>query len=407
MAKKLDGQKAGFGTVATHAGKEMNETHAHVQPIYQSSTYWFDSVESGQAIWKEERDGYIYGRLSNPNTDATAAAIAALEGKNLTQQPYGLMCGSGMAAISTVILPMVNAADTIVSQQAIYGYSYNLFAYHLKEKGVRHVVFDGPNLDDLERVLAQTQKQGENVKVVYIETPVNPTMALTDICGVVERAHAVGARVVIDNTFATPYLQRPLEMGVDVSIHSTTKYLSGHGQVVGGAIITPHEDLYRLFRTALFHYGGVAGPMDAWLTLLGLRTLHVRMERHCENAMAVAQFLEAHPAVKRVYYPGLESFEQHELAKRQMDDFGAMLSFELQGGYAAGARLMNRVQLCELAVSLGTVDTLIQHPASMTHFRLSPEDRAAMGIGEGLARLSVGIEDVQDIIADLEQGLSE
>lgn len=397
----MKNHKNGFGTIATHAGNEANETHAHVQPIYQSSTYGFDSVEFGQAIWREERDGYIYGRLGNPNNDATAQAIAALEGKNLAERPYGLLCGSGMAAISTVILPLVNAGDTIVSQQALYSYAYNLFAYHLPQKGIQHVAFHGPDLNDLDRALATA----ENVKVIYIETPVNPTMALTDIRGVVERAKAIGATVVIDNTFATPYLQRPLEMGVDVSIHSTTKYLSGHGGVVGGAIITPDAQLHRKFMTALFHYGGVAGPMDAWLTLLGIRTLHVRMERHCENALAVAEFLAAHPAVEKVYYPGLESFDQHELAKRQMDDFGAMLSFELKGGYAAGATLMNNVKLCSLAVSLGTVDTLIQHPASMTHFRLSPADRAAMGISEGLVRLSVGIEDVQDIIADLEQGL--
>lgn len=393
----------GFGTLAIHSCDEFNDTHAHVLPIYQTSTYSFDDVEHGQTLWRGEEQGYIYGRLGNPNTDATAATIAALEGKNLPERPYALMAASGMAAVSTIILALLSEGDTIVSQNALYGASFTLFHKQMPRFGIKHEVFTSTNLAELETQL----EKSTHVRVVYIESPANPTMTLTDIRGVVERAHQVGAYVVIDNTFATPYLQRPLEMGVDVVLHSTTKYLTGHGTVVGGAIITPHKALYDKMVPILTQFGGVQGPHDAWLTGLGIKTLHVRMPVHCSNAMQVAQFLESHPAVEKVYYPGLSSFEQYELARAQMDDFGGMMAFELKGGYEAGEALMNHVQLCTLAVSLGSVDSLIQHPASMTHFKNTPEERAQMGIGEGLIRFSVGIENIEDIIGDLEQALAK
>ncbi|NDJ86233.1 MAG: PLP-dependent transferase, partial [Chloroflexi bacterium] len=392
----------GLGTLAIHMTDLHNETHAHALPIYQTSTYVFDGVEHGQSLWRGEQPGHIYSRLGNPNTQATADAIAALEGVGLSERPLGLLTGSGMAAVSTVALGLARVGETILSQRALYGASHTLFHQHLNAYGIQHATFDGHDLDDLEAAL----ERHDSISMVYIESPANPTMKLTDVCGAVKLAHGAGIPVVMDNTFATPYLQQPLKMGVDVVLHSTTKYLTGHGTVVGGAVVTPHEDLFRdKLMPVLKTFGAVAGPMDAWLTSIGMKTLHVRMARHCENGMAVARFLEAHPAIEKVYYPGLESFEQYDLARTQMSDFGGMMSFELKGGYEAGAALMDNVQLATLAVSLGTVDTLIQHPASMTHFKNPPAVRAEMGISDGLVRLSVGIEDVDDIIADLEQAL--
>ncbi|MFC1959719.1 trans-sulfuration enzyme family protein [Chloroflexota bacterium] len=400
-AKKHFAEKPHFGTVALHGGDNNNPTHAHVLPIFQSSTYKFDDVAHGQAIWRDEQDGYIYGRLKNPNTDATANIIAALEGINLSERPYGLLAGSGMGAISTVLVALTAAGDTIISQQALYGATHTILTKHMPRRDVKHDTFDGTNLAGLEAAL----ERNENVRAVYIETPANPTMALTDIRGVVTRAHAAGAVVIVDNTFASPYIQRPLEMGADVVVHSTTKYLTGHGTVIGGAIVTPDKGLYQEFKHILVNYGAVAGPMDAWLTQQGLKTFQVRMERHCSNGLAVARFLDEHPAIARVYYPGLETFPQHDLACAQMDEFGAMMSFELKGGYAAGVSVMNNVQVCTLAVSLGIVDTVIAHPASMMASTVAPEDRAKMGISEGLVRFSVGIEDVEDLISDLDQAL--
>lgn len=403
MKKCKSASVSGFTSCAIHTADEHNETHSHVLPIYQTSTYCFDTIEHGQALWRGEVEGHIYGRMGNPNTEATADTIAALEGINLRVRPFGLLAGSGMAAISLVMLALTYAGDTIVSQRTLYGATFTLLRNQLARHHVHHAVFDGHDNADLDRVLAESK----NVRLVYIETPANPTMALTDIRYVVEKAHSIGALVVIDNTFATPYLQRPLELGADIVVHSTTKYLAGHGAVVGGAIVTTGQDLFENYlKPALLTYGAIAGPMDAWLTGLGLKTLSLRMARHCENALKIARFLEAHPAVERVYYPGLDSFEQHDLARIQMDDFGGMLSFELKGGYEAGVALMNNVHMMSLAVSLGSVDTVIQHPASMTHFKNPPEVRAQMGVTDGLVRLSVGIEDLEDIEADLYHALS-
>lgn len=392
-----------FGTIAIHGGSAVNRTHAHVTPIYQSSTYRFDDVAHGQALWREEEHGYIYGRLNNPNVEATASVVAALEGINLPERPFALLAGSGMGAISTVCAGLLQQGDTVLSQQALYGATHALLAGFMTRFGVHYDTFEGTDLASLDAALTRYPE----VRMVYIETPVNPTMALTDIRGVVERAHAAGALVVVDNTFASPYQQRPLEMGADIVLHSTTKYLTGHGTVIGGVVITSDEALYhdRLL-PALHTYGAVAGPMDAWLTEQGLKTFHLRMERHCANGLAVARFLDNHPAVAQVHYPGLETFPQYELACTQMDAFGAMLSFELKGGYAAGESMMDNVQLCTLAVSLGAADTLIAHPASMMHFKVSPAERAEMGITEGMVRLSVGLEEIEDIVADLDQALS-
>ncbi len=395
-------KRPGMGTIAIHGGDDLNETHAHILPIYQSSTYRFDSVAHGQALWRDEQHGHIYSRLGNPNTEATASTIAALEGLNLPRRPFALMAGSGMGAVSMVLVALTQQGDTILSQQALYGATHTLMQQHMPRRGVIHDVFDGESLEDLEAALSRHP----NVRMVYIESPVNPTLALTDIRGVAERAHAAGALVVVDNTFATPYIQRPLEMGADIVLHSTTKYLTGHGTVVGGAVVTADEAIYReKLLPILTLYGAVAGPMDAWLTGLGLKTFHLRMQRHCESGLEIARFLETHPMVARVNYPGLESFPQYDLSCTQMDAFGAMLSFELKRGYETGVSVMNHVRLCTLAVSLGAADTLIAHPASMMHFKTPPEERAKMGISDGLIRLSVGLEDSADIAEDLDQAM--
>ncbi|MCL4879172.1 MAG: PLP-dependent aspartate aminotransferase family protein [Anaerolineae bacterium] len=391
---------AGLQTTAIHAGDLHEDTHAHVMPIYQTSTFTYDSIEQGQARWRGEEPGYIYSRVESPNTAATAKVIAALEGHGLDVPVFGLMTSSGMGAASVVTLALVKEGDTILAQHSLYGSTSTLFHQKMPPYGVHTDFFDGHDLNDLDAAIARNK----NIRFIYVETPANPTLALTDITGVVERAHALGALAVIDNTFATPILQQPLAFGADIVLHSTTKYLTGHGTVVGGAIVTPHEALYRdhLLPT-MRTFGFNESPMDAWLTYNGLKTLPLRMRQHCDNACQIAHYLKDHPAVSQVYYPGLPDFPQHELATCQMRDFGGMVSFELAGGYEAGVSLLNHLKLCALGVSLGTVDTLVQHPASMTHFLNPPEVRAAMGITDGLIRISVGIEDVEDLLADFEQ----
>ncbi|MBZ0306210.1 MAG: PLP-dependent aspartate aminotransferase family protein [Anaerolineae bacterium] len=393
---------AGLQTTAIHAGEMHEDTHAHVIPIYQTSTFTYDSIEQGQARWRGEEPGFIYSRMDNPNTQATAKVIAALEGHGLETPVFGLMTGSGMAAVSTVTLALVKEGDTILAQHSLYGATSTLFQQKMPPYGVHTDFFNGYDLNDLDAAIARNK----NIRFIYIESPANPTLALTDIVGVVERAHAIGALVVVDNTFATPILQQPLAFGADIVLHSTTKYLTGHGTVVGGAIVTSREDIYneRLVPT-MRTYGFNAGPMDAWLTYNGLKTLPLRMRQHCDNATQAALYLHDHPAVSQVYYPGLPDFPQYELARYQMRDFGGMIACELRGGYEAGVTMLNHLHLCTLGVSLGTVDTLIQHPASMTHFKNPPEVRAAMGITDGLIRISVGIEDIEDILEDLEQAL--
>lgn len=388
----------GPSTTAVHAGHWQDDSRAHTMPIFQSSTFTYDNVEHGQAIWRGDTPGYIYSRVGNPNADVTASAIAALETMNLDQPAFGLMTASGMAAVSLITLSLLKKDDTILSQHSVYSSTNTIFREHMPSLGVNADFFDGHDLDSLDAALARNS----NIRFIFIETPANPTMMLSDIEAIAKRAHAIGALLVVDNTFATPILQQPLALGADIVMHSTTKYLTGHGTVVGGAVIARDAGLHDLFSKTLRTYGLNAGPMDAWLTYNGLKTLTLRMRQHCENACQIAHFLEDHPAVGEVYYPGLASFPQHELATRQMNAYGGMIAFELKGGYDAGVALLNNLNFYTLAVSLGTVDSLIQHPASMTHFHLPPAVRQEMGISDGLVRISVGIEDAVDLIEDLE-----
>ena len=403
----------GIGSLVNLVGEREDPKHAHVIPIYQTSLFDFTDVASGAALFEGKEEGYIYSRLKNPNQDQVAFKIAVLEGLDLLRAhpntpPEELIAGqlfsSGMAAVTCCILAKVKPGQTILAQEALYSNTYTFLRDFGTRWGIHVVWLHDPSPEAWE----QAFDQNPEAVMAYAETPSNPTMSLVDLRALATIAHKHQSWLMVDNTFATPYCQRPIAMGADLVIHSTTKYLNGHGLVVGGAAVSPHvsfmkEDLFSMMKTL----GCNASPFDAWLTNNGMKTFELRMQRHCENALQVAAYLEQHPAVNQVFYPGLDSHPQHELASQQMVHYGGMLSFELAGGLEAGARLMDRVQLCVLAVSLGHVNSLIEHPASMTHSGIAPEERLQAGITDGLVRFSIGIENVRDIIADLDQALKE
>ncbi|MFH1418181.1 MAG: aminotransferase class I/II-fold pyridoxal phosphate-dependent enzyme [Planctomycetota bacterium] len=382
-------------TLAVHAGVESNEHLAVVPPIYQTSTFAFDSVEQGAALFAGERHGYIYSRMLNPTVEGLEKSVAALEGGYA-----GLACGSGMAAIHTTLAVLLQSGDHLVCSDAVYGPTCTLVETILSRFGIESTMVDTSDLDAVERAMRP------NTKVVYIETPGNPTLVICDLEAVCRMAHARGAQVVVDNTFMTPVLQQPFRWGVDVIVHSLTKFLNGHADVVGGMIVVKEESQYPTFRKTLNQLGGVLPPFESFLVHRGIKTLALRMQRHCENAAKVAAYLEQHAAVEWVRFPGLKSHPQHEIAQRQMTGPGGMISFGLRGGLEAGRKMMNAVKLCGLAVSLGGVESLIQHPASMTHASMGAAARQRANISDGLVRVSVGIENADDIIADLDQAMS-
>jgi methionine-gamma-lyase len=398
-------QRKGMATEAIHAGEIHDSSGAHIAPIYQSSTFTFDDMDAVDAMAAGESDAYVYGRGGNPARTALARKLAALEAFGLDTGTAGVSAeifGSGMAAISATLMGLAKAGDHIITQQVLYGSADHLISEVLPGYGVTNTRIPDLEPGHLEREL----EAHPSTTVVYLETPANPTTALIDIAVTAEIAHAHGVRVAVDNTFATPVLQRPLEHGADVVLHSTTKYINGHGTVIGGAVVCNDPEFMEERIASLIRYiGGVPSPFDCWLTNLGLKTLPLRMREHSSNAMKVARFLESEPGVVAIRYPGLESHPQHELAVRQMDGFGAMVAFDL-GSYERAATLLDRVELCTLAVSLGNVDTLIQHPASMTHRVISPQHREASGITDGLIRMSVGLESADDIVADLDRALN-
>ncbi len=397
----------GLSTFLTHYTELGHAENAHVSPIYQNSVFVFDNTEMGAAIAAGETPGFYYSRLNNPNHQQLARKLAALEAWDLLRQnpdtepdalAGGLVFASGMAAISAAVLASVQAGDTLLTQAGLYDGTYLLFKNLLPKYGIDVVWVT----DNTPAGWAQAFAAHPNAKLAYLETPANPSMRLTDIRAVADLAHQHGARVAVDNTFATPYCQRPFTLGAELVVHSTTKFLSGHGQLIGGAVLTTDLDLlagelYSVYKLM----GPTPSPMDTWLTNIGLKTFELRMARHCSNALRVAKRLEDHPGVARVYYPGLTSHPDHTLARTQMMDYGGMISFELKGGLEAGARMMDRLKVATLAVSLGNVDTLIQHPASMTHRNTPREERMAVGVTDGLVRLSVGIEDPTDLTRDL------
>jgi methionine-gamma-lyase len=400
-----------ISTLVTHVGEDDNPNHSHVSPIYQTSTFNFPDVATGAGIVARTEPGFYYTRLGNPNLEQLASKIAILEGLDLVRQqpevdPSELVAGqvfsSGMAAITGVLFSLLKSGDTIIAQEAVYSATFTFLKDIASSLGIQVEWVSDVSLAGWEAAFASHP----GAKLAYAETPANPTMAVVDLKAVAELAHHHGAWLAVDNTFATPYCQRPLSLGADIVMHSTTKYLSGHGALTGGAVVSSHPDyIHKILYTYVKTLGGIPSPFDTWLAGLGLKTFELRMQRHCENAIEVARFLSSHPAVAVVHYPGLEDNPEYSIATRQMHAFGGMLSFELKDGLQAGIRLMERVRLATLAVSLGMVDTLIEHPASMTHGPIPVADRLSQGITDGLVRLSVGIEDLADILADLEQGL--
>jgi methionine-gamma-lyase len=383
-----------FETQAVHAGSTEDDHGAVVTPIYQTSTFKFRDVQHGANLFAGVEDGYIYTRMRNPTVEAMENAVAILEGG-----ARALGCGSGMAAIHTVFVAMLKAGDHVVSSESVYGPTNTLLKTIMHDFGVESSFVDTADLD------AVREAMRPETKMLYVETPGNPTLVMSDLAALAGIAKAHSATLVVDNTFMGPAMQRPLELGADVVVHSLTKSLNGHADVVGGIIVVKEDAMYPHFRKTLNQIGGVIDPFNSFLVHRGLKTLALRVQRATESAMRVAQYLETHPKVAWVRYPGLPSHPQYAIGLKQMSGHGAMISFELAGGLEAGKTLMNNVQLCQLAVSLGGVETLIQHPASMTHASMGKEQREQASITDGLVRLSVGIEDADEIIADLDRAL--
>ncbi|MFL7892559.1 MAG: trans-sulfuration enzyme family protein [Anaerolineales bacterium] len=405
-------KNSGVSTLVNHFAEGDHPQRAHVMPIYQTSLFSFPDHATGVAIYDGSQEGYTYTRASNPNVDHFARKVALLEVLDflpeqdldrLDEFVLGKAFASGMSAISSAIFARVKAGEVIIAQESLYSNAFNFLNLIAPRMGIQVVWVKDTTAAGWEAAL----KANPKASLVYTETPANPMMLVVNLAEVAGLAHQYNCWLVADNTFATPYCQRPLSLGADVVIHSATKYLSGLGVMIGGLVISRHldymkQDLPLIMKTL----GGAPSPFDAWLAHLGLKTFELRMEKHCENALAVARFLKEHPLIERVYYPGLENDPGYHIAKFQMHAFGGMVSFEMKGGLNAGEKLMNRLKLVTLGVSLGNVDSLIQHPASMTHVSVPPAERAKMGITDGLVRFSVGIENIQDILADLEQGLA-
>lgn len=392
----MDNKNCGFGTKAIHAGNQKDKQYqALTMPIYQTSTFYFNDCEEGGRKFAGEENGYIYTRLGNPTTSVLEKKVAALEGAEDC-----VAVGSGIGAVSSIFWTMCKAGDHVIADGTLYGCTFAYLNHGLTRYGVEVTFVDTSNLEEIKNALKP------NTSVVYLETPANPNLKIADIKAVSELVHNYkkDTMVVCDNTFATPYLQNPLELGADALIHSATKYLNGHGDVIAGFICGKKDfiDQVRFFGLKDMT-GAVMGPFEAFLILRGLKTMELRMDRHCDNAMKLAEYLEKHPMVEEVHYPGLKSHKSHEIAKKQMKKFGGMVAFEVKGGRAEGAKLLNSLKLCTIAVSLGDAETLVEHPASMTHSPYTAEELKEQGISESLVRVSAGLENIEDIIADFEQ----
>jgi len=383
----MDTNNKGFTSKLVHAGGISDALGSAVTPIYQTSTFSFRDADHGARCFSGEEKGYIYTRLGNPNIEELEVTVAQLE------NGFGAVAtSSGMAAVNTVYLAFLGQGDHMISHNAVYGPSRGVMEKLYPKLGVESTYVDCTHMDQIEKAIRP------NTKLLYLETPANPTIGITDLEAACALAHKHNILVCVDNTFCSPYLQRPLDLGADIVLHSMTKFINGHADIVGGIVVAKNEKLYKELQYVMTNVGFNMDPHQAWLTRRGLKTLSIRIEKAQENARKVAEYLEAHPKVEWVLYPGLKSHPQYELAQKQMDG--------PKGGLDAGKRVMNNVHLALLAVSLGGIETLIQHPASMTHSKLSPEARRQGGITDELVRLSVGIEDIDDIIHDLEHALS-
>jgi len=387
---------AGFSTRAIHLGYDpATEQGALTPPIFMTSTYAFESAEDGAALFRGEQPGYIYGRTRNPTQALLEERLASLEGGEAA-----LVVASGMAAIASTLWTLLEAGDEVVIDHTLYGSTYALFTRGLTKFDITVTPVDFTAPARLDAALSP------RTKILYCESPANPNLRVIDIAAVAAIAKAAGALTILDNTFASPALQRPLEHGADLVVHSATKFLGGHGDLLGGVVVGAKALIDRIRGNGLrFFTGATLSPLNAFLILRGLKTLELRMARHCESAQAIAELLERHPAVRQVSYPGLASFPQAALALRQMSRPGSLIACELAGGMAAGLEFMNRLELVTRAVSLGDAETLVQHPASMTHATYSAEERARHGIGDGLIRLSIGLENLPDLVDDITQAL--
>jgi len=398
----------GISSVALHAAGRDNSEHAHITPIYATSTFTFDTAEEGAERFAGADKTKIYGRWGNPTFAAAERTIEALEAFNIVNADgsplklKALLHSSGQAAMTTLFLSNLQTGDSVLSHYSLYGGTYELMHKVLADNGIKVIIAD---LRDLN--LVQETLKNNKIKLVHIETPANPTIQCVDIEAVTKLAKQQNILVSVDNTFATPYLQQPFKYGVDFVFHSTTKFLNGHGTAIGGVLIGKDNEHMRS-KVWKWHVllGGNSNPFDAFLLSNGLKTLELRMDRHCSNAMKVAEYLQQHQRIEKVNYVGLESHPDFATAKKQMKLPGSLMSFEVKGGLDAGKKFINALQLCVSATSLGTVDTLISHPASTSHMSVAKEERLKFGITDGLIRLSVGIENIEDIIYDLEQALN-
>lgn len=392
----MDTRNAGFDTKLVHAGVPHDAYGSAVTPIYQTSTFSFRNAQEGADRFAGKAEGYIYTRIGNPTIGAFEEAMAQLEGGAM-----GIATSSGMSAVTTAYLSLLGAGDHVVSQASVYGPSRVFMEKHMSRFGVESTFVDPTDLENIRAAIRP------NTKLIYVESPGNPSMHLTDLAAAAELAHAHGARLVVDNTFASPFLQQPLSLGADVVLHSITKFINGHADVVGGVLVAREAEIGKQLRAMMVMSGCNMDPHQAWLVSRGLKTLSLRVERAQASAQVIAPWLQAHPKVASVNYIGLPDHPQFALMQRQMKGPGAMISFELKGGIEAGRRLMDAVKLATLAVSLGGVETLVSHPASMTHASMGKEAREASGISDGLVRYAVGIETVEDLIADLAQALDQ
>lgn len=392
----MDTKNAGFNSKLIHAGGFHDVNGSAVTPIYQTSTFSFQSADHGAACFSGESDGYIYTRLGNPNIAELEKTVAELENGF-----GGIATSSGMAAVNVVYLGLLASGDHMISHNAVYGPSRSIMESLYPKFGVESSYVDATDIQNVINAIRPT------TKVLYIETPANPTIGITDLRAMAKIAKEHNLKLVVDNTFCSPYLQKPLDLGADIVLHSMTKFINGHADIVAGIVVTKSEADYKLLKPIMMNIGCNMDPHQAWLTRRGLKTLSIRIDRAQENAIKVANYLENHPKIKWVRFPGLKSHPQYELAKQQMAGPGTMISFEVDGGLDGGKKVMNAVKMALLAVSLGGIETLIQHPASMTHSKLNDEKQLEGGITKGLVRLSVGIEDIDDIIADLDQALAQ
>jgi methionine-gamma-lyase len=398
----------GISSTALHSATNDNAEDAHLVPIYATSTFTFDSTEEGMERFESKDKERIYSRWANPTCKAVEETIAALEAFNVKDengnhlQLKTLLHSSGQAAMTTMFLGNLKAGDAILSHYSLYGGTYELMHKVLADTGIETIIVDMSNMDEVAKAIAANP----SIKLVHIETPANPTIQCVDIESITKIAKSNNLIVTVDNTFATPYLQQPFKYGVDFVFHSTTKFLNGHGTAIGGILLGRDIEIMKTKMWKWFALlGGNSNPFDAFLLLNGIKTLEIRMERHCHNAAQLANYLQQHQAIEKVNYTGLISHPDYAIAKKQMRLAAPVFSFELNGGLQAGIAFQNKLQMCTRAVSLGTVDTLISHPASTTHHSVPREERLKFGITDGLIRLSVGIENIEDIITDFEQAL--